>query len=397
MLVGVLLAGSATMSGALVGFFSAIALGWPVEVGLVEVSAIVLAGVLADLVRLSTGRPKPIARRSQVPREWGTIFSPPVVAILYGARLGVGPLTMLSTWLWWSAWLASGLLGPMAAVSCGATFGLARVVSMALVRPPVTRLRSVSRPSWLALDAGAVLGVVILSLVVVGCSRTGDVSLEPRSEGASVSEPTQPIESVPPDPGSSDVAPETVPSNTVPGDGTTPATEEESAGEPSGPEALSAALIPEVQWFSRLDDPGADEYLDIAAAADRQPDPSEELPLLETRGFQGGWTRAFRNDTQDVVIAQVYEFETSTEAAFYLEDGLITLSGYGVEFFDLEALDGVRGFKQDGFDEIGPIVSFGLTFTVDRRWYLLTLTGDPATATLDILVGAVEAQLELAG
>ncbi len=415
--VGAILAASSAATGALVGFAGAVVLGSVVSLAgwsfasFETAATLVVIGALADLVRLSFGRPKPLALSSQVPMEWGRMFSAPVVALLYGARLGVGPLTMLSTWLWWSTWLAAALISPVAGALTGATFGLVRVLVMAAITPPVTRLRTWTRPSWLALDVGAMVGVAVLALVVAGCSRTGEVSLEPvdrsadpdvveardAAEANEADQESEPVNSEPEDSesGESETV-VTTPSAIEPGDITVPNAAEEEPGVASSPDGLASVLIPEVRWFNRLDGPGADEFLDIDAAAGRQPDPSEELPLLETRRFQGGWTRAFRNDTQDVVIAQVYEFETPSAAAFYLEDGLITLGGYGVDFFDLEAMPGVRGFRQESADEIGPVINFGLTFTVGRRWYLLTLTGDPATATLDILVGAAEAQLALA-
>lgn len=455
MVVGLSLAAAAGASGALVGFAGALAIGGLASVTGVgddrvftAIAVLVLAGGVADLSKLAVGAPTPLARRSQVPMEWGRIFSPPVVAGLYGLRLGVGPLTMLSTWLWWSAWVGASLIGPGAGAITGATFGVVRVAVMAGATPsivsrsgaasPLARIRAVTRPSWLAVDVSALVGAAVLVLVVAGCSRSGQVTLEPvgdrqgdelvdadsdngsADDGAAVRGDTTEDGGGAGESGEGDEAMidgddgesttggaadggegagETVvttPAAVEPGDVDEPTEEALTPGVASAPEALAATVIDEVQWFERLEGPGADEFLDLEAAANRQPDPTEERPLLETRRFQGGWTRAFRNDTQDVVIAQVYEFETAAAADFYLEDGLITLGGYGVDFFDLADMDGVRGFKQDSVDEIGPIVSYGLTFTSGRRWYLLTLTGDPATATLDILVGATRDQLALA-
>ncbi len=436
-----MLAAAAGTSGALTGFLGAVLvdgiaslLGLADRAATTSLVALIVAGGAIDLVRLRVGRPAPLALRSQVPMEWGRIFSPTVVAGLYGLRLGVGPLTMLSTWLWWSVWVGVGLVGPGAGALAGAVFGLSRVAVMAVAAPriergggtesPIGRIRAITRPSWLAVDMSALLGALVLVVVVAGCSRSGQVTLEPvgdRQGDDVVVEDDEPfaasetaaVGDEPDDEGddamndgdevqaSGDAASDdetvvTTPAAVEPGDVAEPSDDALVPGVASEPGALASTVIDEVQWFDRLEGPGADEFLDIDAAANRQPDPTEERPLLETRRFQGGWTRAFRNDTQDVVIAQVYEFETQAAADFYLEDGLITLGGYGVDFFDLADMEGVRGFKQDSVDEIGPIVSYGLTFTAGRRWYLLTLTGDPATATLDILVGATRDQLAIA-
>ena len=72
------------------------------------VAALVLGCVVLDSVRVVA----PFSVMRQVPQLWGRIFSAPVVAVLYGARLGVGPLTILRTWLWWGAFVAGSSAGP---------------------------------------------------------------------------------------------------------------------------------------------------------------------------------------------------------------------------------------------------------------------------------------------
>lgn len=161
---------------------------------------------------------------------------------------------------------------------------------------------------------------------------------------------------------------------------------------PLAAEALAELLFGEVTQFNRLTEPAADRFLDLDAAAALQPDATEEVPLLQTRGFHGGWTRVFRNDTQDIVVATVYDFANESEAAYYREDGLITLGGYGAEFFEIPELVGARGFRTDSTDAVGPIVTWGITFVSENQWYLIYLLGDPQTATVDVLVQAVSEQ-----
>ncbi len=345
----------------------------------------------------------------------------PIVAALYGARLGVGPLTMLTTWLWWAAMMSGALISVWAAAAAGFVFAIARVAVNDIVAariatgglPVVERLGSTARRSWLTVDGGAVVGLVVVALLAAGCVSGNDVSVEGTTQTAgdtardtvdtndastSANDTAEDSQMTTDDGGATADESDSSEATAATADSRPDAETADSAGrveetwQPSAPEELSALLLDEVTWFNRLTEPGADVYVDIETAAQRQPDPSEEGPLLETRGFLGGWSRVFRNDTQDVVVAQVYEFKSPTDADFYLEDGFITLTGHGAQFFDLESLPGVRGFRQDGADDIGPIVNFGLAYSERNRWYLLTLTGDPETATLDILIGAMEAQ-----
>jgi hypothetical protein len=114
LIVSLVLLASATATGALSGVPALLLPDLPVVPFLV-------AAVLLDLLRV----PTPSVRR-QVPQAWTRLFSLRTAGFLYGARLGVGPLTILNTWLWWPAVL---LGGPAA----GAAFGAGRVVVMLLV------------------------------------------------------------------------------------------------------------------------------------------------------------------------------------------------------------------------------------------------------------------------
>ncbi|HWH31138.1 MAG TPA: hypothetical protein VNU01_00550 [Egibacteraceae bacterium] len=88
-----------------------------------------LAAVVLDLLATLPRGIQPPSVRTQVPVEWSRLFAPPVVALLYGARLGVGPLTILPTWLWWGAFLLGAWLGPLHGMAVGMSFAVARAVS----------------------------------------------------------------------------------------------------------------------------------------------------------------------------------------------------------------------------------------------------------------------------
>lgn len=121
-----LLLTSAASTGALAGF--ALGVAWMVLrlPALPPSWAAVAVGVslVADL------GPRPLAIGRQVPRAWGRLFGPGPAATLYGARLGVGPLTILPTWLWWAAALVGASLGAGWSAVVGAVFGAGRVVAM---------------------------------------------------------------------------------------------------------------------------------------------------------------------------------------------------------------------------------------------------------------------------
>ena len=164
--VAVLLVGAATATGALAGFASGIALGWVDDPAPSAVVVVVAAALAADAARL-----RPVGVRSQVPRIWGELFAPTTVALLYGARLGVGPLTILRTWLWWAAAVLAALQGPFAAALSGAVFGVARTVLMvavaqwarAAMAPRMARLQTqearIAFAAGVLLIAGAALGL----------------------------------------------------------------------------------------------------------------------------------------------------------------------------------------------------------------------------------------------
>lgn len=390
------------------------------------VVALVLAGVVLDAVALARrGAARPPALGRQVPREWGRWLAPEAVAVLYGARLGIGPSTVLSTWTWWSVTLAGALLGFGPAALAGAVFGAVRIlvtiaVSARLSRQqrgfgsgPVTRPRT----GWAAVD-GLVVAVVA-ALVLTGCASAprpviaapepppaSTTTPDPVPQGVTGDDPghqtpTGPPASAPPaasgDPATPVTRPATVedfvPSAQQITDPATAAREASARPAPvATPAALGAALVRSLTGFEPVDDRAADRFLDLGAAAAVQPDPPAETALLQTRGFQGGWTRAFRSEANDVVVASVYQFADAGQAEFYLEDGLILIGGYGGRFFDLPALPGIRGFHQEITDGDETLVTLGGAWHEGPRWYLVYLVGQPATVTPDALVGVLQAQ-----
>ncbi|MEL6984351.1 MAG: hypothetical protein AAFO29_18130, partial [Actinomycetota bacterium] len=144
------------------------------------IAALVGIGAGLDAARLVVGRPGPPTVGRQVPSEWARIFPATVTAGLYGARLGVGPLTILSTWTWWSFTLAAALLGPVPAVATGATFGLVKLSLVAATSQVADgsrdhhtlfgNLRAGQRPSWTAIT----LLSLALAVAASGCGSPDD-------------------------------------------------------------------------------------------------------------------------------------------------------------------------------------------------------------------------------
>jgi hypothetical protein len=248
---------------------------------------------------------------------------------------------------------------------------------------------------------GGVLVVVAL-LGSTACSSSDDVEAGPASittsageettmigtdggEDAATTEPTTPEEAI-------GLTESSLTDSTAPL--VTTADEIEPKG-PIGETALEALLVDQIPGFDRIQTEAADRPLSIEDAAALQPDPTEELPLLETRGYQGGWSRAFRDDQNNVIVITVYDFVSALEADFYLEDGTITLIGDGGTIYEVATIPDARGFKQETQDASGSLVVYGITFTRGNQWFLVTLLGDPEAATPDLVLTAAENQSAL--
>lgn len=411
---------SAVAAAGVVGFLAGAALGWLPDPTLPVVAMVLLVSLGVDLVHRRTGHLQPIRVDGQVPREWGALFGPRTVAMLYGARLGVGPLTLLPTWLWWSVTGIASLFDAGVGALVAVAFGAARAAGIVVASLLGERHRS--GEGWVTTLARrdphrmvAVACGVGVALALAACSTQQATPIPgnatnpagainpagPRipadTNPSSDTNVSMPPTSMPPSP--SATPDPTTDASATPGTGSTPRptpTRPTTTVAPSSADELAAALLGAFSGFEPVAAPEADTFLDLGQASVRQPDPPAERALLETRGYRGGWTRAFRNDTQDVVMATVYEFRTAAEASFYLEDGLITVGGYGGELFDVEELPGARGFRQETADAIGPLVTHGMTFVEGNRWYLVFVLGDPQTATIDLAVDATRQQMILA-
>ena len=140
------------------------------------VAAVVLAltSIVLDRVHRSTGRLRPPAVHTQVPQWWGQRYGPWWAAIRYGLRLGVGPATILNTWMWWAGAIIAVFSGPgwvVAAtatfvcvrtiVMIGATFGPRDGVSMARRAQQLDRLQSRAESGGQAVVLLAVVAIVI--------------------------------------------------------------------------------------------------------------------------------------------------------------------------------------------------------------------------------------------
>lgn len=409
-------AASAALTGFVFGLIGLVAVAGTTSAqrGPMVTIGIVAVGLALDTCRLLTGRPLPLTLGRQVPRQWGRLLPLPVTALLYGGRLGVGPLTILSTWMWWAALIAAALVDVWMAVAVSVWFAVWRVVINGLVgrglarrpRSSLAAVRSLQQRSWTGLTGLAVV-LTAATVVMAGCGVVGEparpVLVGQPDHGAAenmissedaVSEATEPDTRTRP-PTSPAQLEDFVRSSTPLSD-TTHSTlpvsrppDSPALSDVDQPAVLADLAPTSLAGMVAIDDPGVDRFLTIDEAAAIQPDPTEEIALLETRGYRGGWIRAFRSPTSDVAVAAVYEFADAAEAEFYLEDGLITIGGYGGQFFDVAELPDIRGFQQDAADGGETVRTLGGAFNRGNRWFLLYVVGSPDTVTPDVLIPAL--------
>lgn len=351
-MVSGLLAATSALTGALAGFVAGAA--WRVVADpLSWVAVVVVAG--GAVVLDASCVPAPSVRR-QVPQLWGRIFSTPTVAVLYGARLGVGPLTILRTWVWWAALIVGASAGPWWSAGVGATFGLARIVAMLVAGPRAGAWQSHER-RWTIGLAAFVMAVVVGASLAAGEPDDATDPADPSSRSSSV-------------PGSSPARRAT----------TTSAPATSTTAPPAAPpdRGLGALLPDEVlPGFDRIADDPARRLgpLDLAAAAAIESDEPAERALLETRCFQAGHARGWRAG-EKVAYASVYEFATPADAEAYRLDGLTTIEGRGARLYDVEAPAGGRGFSQaeQAQTGAGSTVAHGVTFVRGARFFLVFVT-----------------------
>lgn len=90
---------------------------------------VVATAALLDGVLTLRGQPNPPAVRSQVPQWWGHRFGPWWGSARYGLRLGLGPATMLNSWLWWAG-LTVTLGSPWSLLVGFSSFVMVRTLTM---------------------------------------------------------------------------------------------------------------------------------------------------------------------------------------------------------------------------------------------------------------------------
>lgn len=344
-----LLAATSASTGALVGFVAGVAAstatGWP-PLPWPAVLAVVVVAVALDAL----GRPAPLSVRRQVPQLYGRVFPAQTVAVLYGARLGVGPLTILRTWLWWAALVVGASAGPWWSAAVGGLFGFARVAVMVAAGPRA--------PGWVAGErraSWALAAAVLAATSGAGFATDGSPPGQAATSGWTGSAPSAPASTSTTVPGTSST---TIPPTSVPDQG------------------LARALPDEVlAGLERVPDDPARHLgpLDLRAAAAIERDEPAERALLETRHFVGGHARAWRAAGGRVAYASVYEFRTAADAAAYLQDGLTTIEARGARLYPVDAPAGGRGFSQaaQATSAAGSTVSHGVVLTRGARFALV--------------------------
>lgn len=174
--MALLLGGASALTGGITGLVAGTA--WAVAgldpLGADAVAALIAVAVAGDLAALRWPAARPVDLGRQVPQAWGRLFGARLVAALYGARLGVGPLTILTTWTWWAAFVIGASLGPWASTGVGIAFALARTLTTLAVGRGVrdgvvmrARVQALARtePVVVAGSAG-LLGVAALGLAL---------------------------------------------------------------------------------------------------------------------------------------------------------------------------------------------------------------------------------------
>ena len=345
-LVLLALAGAAT--GALVGLLAGAAwhgAGLPEPVP----AATFAVAVTAALLEASPLRPPSV--RTQVPQLWGRLLGARTVAVVYGARLGVGPATILPTWLWWAAFALGATTGPWWSAATGAAFAVTRAAwstvatagvddGESMVRRSAALWQAERRMRWLAVAAAALVGLLALT----GCSD-GDDEADP--------ERTRPTLEL-----------------------------ERSTTTTTTPEDLALAeLLPTeaLPGFVRSED----GPLDLEAAAEAEADVAAERARLETRQFRRGAYRQWLAPNGDVVYVSVYEFATPRDAAAYLADGVETLTARAATPFEVPEIVGAHGFTTADESDERVFTAHAVAFSSENRWFLVLVGSDVGGRTTE--------------
>jgi hypothetical protein len=378
--VALLLAVSAAVAGGTAGFGLGVA--WAVlplpAMGPTAAAGVAAAAVAGDVAWRRWRSPRPWSVNRQVPAAWSRLFGVRGAAVLYGGRLGVGPLTVLNTWLWWVGAVVAASLGPGPSAAVGAGFGAVRAGVIVVVARRAAPAMSAAMArlqarepavARLALLSTLTVGIGVVALAA-GCSDDDGRAADPR----------------PP----STTAEEGLPTST-----SAPATT--IATVPLDAELAAALLAEPPAGFELVDEAGAAGPLDLDAASRAERDPQAERSVLETRGFERGHTRRWANADADVVVATVYQFADDGGAAAYLTDGMLTLEGFGAERFDVPAVPGAAGFTAVEGGGESPRVVHGVAFAAGRRFFLVLRSSERSATTPDDVRALARAQADLVG
>ena len=368
--VGIFLA-AGTAVAALVGFGVGIAMSafhddsW--KAGRWLVAGIVAVVLLLDLVV------KTLHVNRQVPVAWGSMFSPRTVAALYGARMGVGPLTILPTWLWWGAAAVGGLCGPWLSGLVGAIFMVSRTATMLWfarsVQDGIRMSEAVQRATllgdriWRSLRLALVVlvGAVILSSCtgssakLSGTQATNTTTADADAEHSTTTASTTPRHEVKVPDSRLDVS--------------------------LSNELISTATIAAIVGKASPIAPPQRHTgpIDLEAAALSEADSNAERALLATRGFVFGRASAWdvvarvagAGTTPATVYVVVYEFSTEANAAAYVVDGRERLLAQKVESFPVATPAGAFGFTQIDETAGAPFVAHAVAFAFGKRSVLV--------------------------
>ena len=163
-------AGGATTGSLLGGLGALVGIGSTTPVALMIAATVCVAAASLDL-----GGIRPLGPRRQVNERWLDEFRGWVYGTGFGFQLGLGVVTIVSTWSMWAALALAFASGSAAAgLAIGATFGLVRAVplfavagadSPARLRRVHTRLHRFRRPTTQA--GSALLLVAAITLLAV--------------------------------------------------------------------------------------------------------------------------------------------------------------------------------------------------------------------------------------
>ncbi|MEO7804855.1 MAG: hypothetical protein ABIS70_10150 [Actinomycetota bacterium] len=345
---------SAATAGALMGA------AWDLtglSITLMTGSAIGVVAVVLDQTPL-----RPLAVRRQVPMVWSRVFGMKTAAVLYGLRLGIGPATILNTWVWWAFAVTSASLGLQRSAIVGAAFGFARASLIAIVSLGVQGSMAVrmGRVQSFGGTTRRLLAGVVAAFCIAG--------LLSACRPASTSKPR-------PLPVASTFA------------AVCPAPIDDS---------LDAILIDDALAGFAVADPDlfAVGPLDLEAAAAEEDDVEAERSLLITREFQRGYAKAWTNATEDVVVATVYLFAEPRGAKAYLDDTLISLEGTGAQRVEITTPPGGAAFSQTDEDDQGTLVTHGVVFVSGDLFLALLGSTTGSGLTLQDLRTLAETQFE---